>query len=132
MRRRIFKHVLHREIFLALWGTGLVTYGVSLITQPPADLRGLHLVVQIMSLHSWAWFWILLGLLSVAGSILRARSLLWDDAGFAAAAVPPLLWSVSYVSGWIPEQNFPRGCTWLVLAGAAFVAASGIEPRNAR
>jgi hypothetical protein len=130
--RQMLRRILRREIFLALWGAGWITYGVSLLTQPPSDLRGLKLIVQVAPLCAWAWFWIPAGLITIAGAVLRRRHRVWDDIGFIAAAVPPLLWSVSYIISWFPEGNFPRGCTWLLMAGAAYAVAGGIETQEAR
>lgn len=132
MKRAIMKNVLRRELFLFLAGAGWITYGSSLITQEPTDLRGLQLVLHVAPLHCWAWVWIAAGLVAVTGSLRRRHHRIWDDAGFIAAAVLPVIWSASYIVSWPVEGNAPRGCTWLLMAGAILSAAGGIETREAR
>lgn len=123
---------IRRDLFLISYGLGWIMYGWGLIVQTPTDQRGLQLILRLAPLTTWAWLWITAGVIAIAGAVLRRRSRRWDDAGFIAAVVPPLVWSASNILAWIPEHVSPRGSSWLLMAAAAVVVAGGVETRDER
>lgn len=100
-----------------IWqGAGLILTQRQAVTAATAPLRG------VMPLCAWGWGWIGCGLLAgAAGALPRTRD---DHWGFAAAAMPPLVWALVYAvaapggfyrEGWASVPPFGAVVTLLVI-----------------
>lgn len=90
--RRVRRLVGRRGTPLLILGVGKICWGISFIVTPTSG-QGLELLTRRAPLHCWAWVWILAGVVTVVSAFLQLGR---DWAGFAAAAMPPLIWGVAY------------------------------------
>lgn len=103
--RRLRKHLGRRGRFLLILGIGKTCWGVGFIVTPQQTTQGLELLTRWCSLQSWAWLWIVAGLVTFASAFLRIGR---DGAGFIAALIPPSVWAIAYIVAAI-SGTFPRG-----------------------
>lgn len=82
---------------LIILGIGKVVWGVGYIVDPP-PARGLEMLTSICPLQSWAWLWILAGVVTGCSAFLPAGRDRW---GFVAALVPPTVWATAYAVGFL-------------------------------
>lgn len=92
--RRLRAQLGRRGLFLLLLGVGKVCWGIGFIATPQQDPAGLQLLTDRCSLASWAWLWIVAGLVTAGSAFVRIGR---DWFGFAAALVPPSVWAVAYL-----------------------------------
>ncbi|WP_055588547.1 hypothetical protein [Peterkaempfera griseoplana] len=85
-----------RGASLLVCGVPWVVYGVGLLTTPRVGVsRAAGAITSVVSLCTWGWIWMLCGLLAIAAALLRPGRDVW---GFAAAAGPPLIWALAYIT----------------------------------
>ncbi|CAL9591635.1 hypothetical protein SUDANB1_05237 [Streptomyces sp. enrichment culture] len=95
--RRARKTLGRRGEVLIILGIGKVVWGLGYIVDPPPD-RGLEMLTSIGPLQSWAWLWIVAGVVTGGSAILPAGRDRW---GFVAAQAPPTVWAVAYAVGFL-------------------------------
>lgn len=114
-----------RGYVLLLTGTGWITYGVGIITDPRYGVsRGVVVLTHWCPLTWWGAMWIACGLVSITGAWQRTGR---DVVAFAAAAFPPLIWSGAYLVAWLTGR-YPTAWTsipawWVPIAVLTSFAA---------
>lgn len=84
-----------RGTALLCCGLPWIVYGIGLIIAPRAGLlRAAAAITALMDLGCWGVVWILCGAAACVAAILRPGR---DQWGFAAAAGPPMIWSLAYL-----------------------------------
>ena len=117
-----------RGAILLCYGIVWAIIGYGQITSPAPDLRGLRLLLQMMSLDAWGWLWVISGLIAIVSAWLPQGK---DWPGFLALPLMVLPWAVSYLLAWI-IGDFPRGwvatVVWGAIAAPVLVVAGWREP----
>ena len=128
MVRRLGRTLGRRGTILLCYGIVWAIIGYGQITSPAPDLRGLRLLLQMMSLDVWGWLWVASGLIAVASAWLPQGK---DWPGFLALPLMVLPWMVSYFLAWV-LGDFPRGwvatVVWGAIAAPVLVVAGWREP----
>lgn len=102
--RRAHKLLGRRGAFLLILGIGKTSWGISFVVDPPST-QGLQLLTQWCSIESWAWLWIVAGLITTVSAFLKVGR---DGWGYIAALVPPAVWAIAYLSAVIGGE-YSRG-----------------------
>lgn len=85
-----------RGTALLCCGLPWIAYGIGLMTTPRTGLlRAAAVITTLMGLHCWGLVWVLCGVLACIAAALRTGR---DQWGFAAAAGPPLIWTLAYLA----------------------------------
>lgn len=117
-----------RGAILLSYGLVWAIIGYGQITSPAPDLRGLRLLLQIVSLDVWGWIWVASGLIAIISAWLPPEK---DWPGFLALPLMVLPWAASYLLAWI-IGDFPRGwvaaVVWGAIAAPVLVTAGWREP----
>jgi len=128
LARRLARVLGRRGAILLCYGIVWSIIGYGQITSPAPDLRGLRLLLQMMSLDAWGWLWVISGLIAIASAWLPQGK---DWPGFLALPLMVLPWAVSYLLAWI-IGDFPRGwvatVVWGAIAAPVLVVAGWMEP----
>jgi hypothetical protein len=126
--RRLSKQLGRRGAILLCYGVVWAIIGYGQITAPAPDLRGLRLLLQMMSLDVWGCLWVASGLIAIVSAWLPQGR---DWPGFLALPLMVLPWTVSYLLAWI-IGDFPRGwvaaVVWGAIAAPVLVVAGWREP----
>lgn len=126
--RRLPRALGRRGAILLSYGVVWAIVGYGQITSPAPDLRGLRLLLQMMSLDAWGWIWVVSGLVAIVSAWLPQGR---DWPGFLALPLMVLPWMVSYFLAWV-LGDFPRGwvatVVWGAIAAPVLVAAGWAEP----
>lgn len=126
--RRLSRALGRRGAILLCYGIVWSIIGYGQITSPAPDLRGLRLLLQMMSLDAWGWLWVISGLIAIVSAWLPQGK---DWPGFLALPLMVLPWAVSYLLSWI-IGDFPRGwvatVVWGAIAAPVLVVAGWREP----
>jgi hypothetical protein len=126
--RRTARRLGRRGAVLALKGVMCTVYGYSLLVQPPADTRGIRLLLDLMPLHWWAWAWIAAGCTAVVSAWLPQGR---DWPGYPAVYAVAAPWSLGSLASWWLYDN-PRGwagaVVWGAFCGVALIVAEWPEP----
>jgi hypothetical protein len=129
--RRLGQHLGRRGRALLILGIGKVCWGAGFITHPPPDDRGLELLTRMCPLSSWAWLWIVCGLICCFSAFLRVGRDRW---GFVAALIPPTVWATAYAVSFAAGVYYPRGVflfTWYATSHVAFIVWASRVPEEA-
>lgn len=125
---RAGRRVGRRGAVLSLKGVMCVLYGYSLLVQPPADTRGVRLLLGLWPLHVWGWVWVAAGVLALGCAWLRQGR---DWLGFPAVLVVVAPWSLGSLTSWWLYDN-PRGwvsaAIWAAFGGVTAIVAAWPEP----
>jgi len=85
-----------RGTALLCCGVPWIVYGAGLMTTPRAGLqRAASALTGLLSIPSWGVVWTVCGVLASIAAVLRPGRDMW---GFAAAAAPPLIWSLAFAA----------------------------------
>jgi hypothetical protein len=125
---RAARRVGRRGAVLSLKGLMALLYGYSLLVQPPADRRGMRLLLDLMPLHWWGWAWIAAGAVAM---VCAWRQQGWDWLGFSAVYLVVAPWSLSYLASWWLYDNtrgWVSGTIWAAFCGVAAICAEWPEP----
>jgi len=127
---RAARRVGRRGAVLILKGIMVLLYGYGLLVEPPADIRGIQLLLDLMPLHAWAWTWIAAGLMAIVSAWLPTGR---DWLGFPAIYFVAAPWALGSLASWGLYDN-PRGwvaaAIWGAFCGVAVVAAEWPEPSD--
>lgn len=130
--RRLSKQLGRRGAILLSYGGVWSIIGYGQITAPQPDLRGLRLLLQMMSLDAWGWLWVASGLIAIVSAFLPQGR---DWPGFLALPLIVLPWMASYLLAWI-IGDFPRGwvaaVVWAAIAAPVLVVAGWDEPPRSK
>lgn len=128
---RAARRVGRRGAVLSLKGVMALVYGYSLLVQPPADTRGIRLLLDLMPLHAWAWVWIAAGVTAVVSAWRPAGR---DWLGYPAIYLAAAPWALGSLASWWLYGN-PRGwagaVVWGAFCGVAAIVAEWPEPEHA-
>lgn len=126
--RRLGIQLGRRGAILLCYGVVWAIIGYGQITSPAPDLRGLRLLLQMMSLDVWGWLWVASGVIAFVSAWMPQGK---DWPGFLALPLMVLPWTVSYLLAWI-IGDFPRGwvaaVVWGAIAAPVLVVAGWREP----
>lgn len=104
------QHLGARGYTLITCGSAWCIDGASILSdQRFATIPAVRILTQVVPIQWWAWMWIVCGAVAILSSPLHAHR---DNLGFAAAALPPATWAVTYTIGWI-DGSFPLG--WAII-----------------
>lgn len=119
-----------RGAFLGLVGVMWSLYGYGLMRAPLTDSRGLTLLIRLCPLPRWGLVWLIAGGVAVVAALSTRRR--WDEIGYVAVLVPPMLWGLAYLTAWWPMQVYPRGwataAVWGMVSTAVMIVAGWPEP----
>lgn len=119
-----------RGAFLLLVGIMWATYGYGLIHSPLGDQRGLTLLIRLCPLPRWGYVWLIAGTIAVIAALSTRRR--WDEVGYVAVLIPPMLWGLAYLTAWWPLGVYPRGwataAVWGMVTTAVMIVAGWPEP----
>lgn len=102
--RRARKLAGRRGVVLLVLGMGHICWGAGMIAEPPST-QGLRLLTDRCPIQSWAWLWIIAGVVAAASAFVQIGR---DWAGFLAALVPPTVWALAYAVAAL-VGDFSRG-----------------------
>ncbi|MGQ4351996.1 hypothetical protein [Streptomyces drozdowiczii] len=103
--RRLRTRLGRRGQILLILGIGKVCWGIGFIAAPQQNPAGLSLLTDRCSLASWAWLWIVAGVVTAGSAFLRIGR---DWGGFLAAIIPPSVWATAYLSA-VLTGEYERG-----------------------
>ncbi|MGW2260261.1 hypothetical protein ACWCXE_20965 [Streptomyces sp. NPDC001780] len=93
---RLWAHLGWRGLALAGTGALWILYGIGLLaTDRRGVVAGTAPVTRVMCLEAWAAVWIACGLLGAVAGMLRPGRDMW---GFAAVALPALIWGLAFAA----------------------------------
>ncbi|NYV72997.1 hypothetical protein [Streptomyces sp. UH6] len=119
--RRLGRVLGRRGALLSLKGVIATLYGASLLIGPPADRRGVDLLLHLLPFTAWAWAWIAAGACALVCAWIPARRdspTRRDWPGFLAIWVVTIPWAMSYLVAWWPLADHPRGWAIALIYGA--------------
>lgn len=100
------KHIGSRGYALLTCGSAWCIDGASILSDDRFGASpAIRILTQYFSIQWWAWMWIACGAIAILSAPLHARR---DTLGFAAAALPPATWAVTYTIGWL-SGTYPLG-----------------------
>lgn len=121
-----------RGTALLCCGLPWMVYGIGLMTTPRPTLnKAAAPITGLMSLPSWGVGWALCGLLASVAAVLRPGHDMW---GFAAAAAPPLIWTLAYTAAGI-TGSYPQawaGIPLLLVPVLLLVVVAEVTGRRRR
>ncbi|MFI6986014.1 hypothetical protein ACIBSV_46680 [Embleya sp. NPDC050154] len=125
--RRAAWRIGHRGAFLMTYGVAWAVYGAGLLGSGATFAQQRGLTVLGDDLDTWAWLWIVGGMVAIVAAFARR-----DSIGYVGAVIPPLVWGVAYLLAWWPLDEYDRGWIsagpWTALAVAAVIVARIPEP----
>ncbi|MFP8944684.1 hypothetical protein ACLIYM_25075 [Streptomyces fenghuangensis] len=127
--RRLRARLGRRGAFLAILGTGKTAYGAGFILAPQQHTEGLHLLTDMCSLRSWAWLWILCGLVTLGSAFLRVGRDRW---GYIAALIPPTVWAIAYAAAAV-SGHYSRGAVvaiWYLTSHCGVIMWAATVPEH--
>lgn len=99
-----------RGAFLLILGTGKTCWGVGFLVDPQDNPQGLDLLLRLYPIQSWAWLWIVAGLVTLGSAFVSIGR---DWVGFAVALLPPTVWAIAYTAA-VVSGDYSRGL-WLAI-----------------
>lgn len=126
--RALARYLGRRGVPLLILGIGKICWGASFIINPSVGI-GLGLLTRHAPLHYWAWVWIVAGMVTFTSAFLRVGR---DWAGFAAAAIPPLLWALAYAVA-AATGEYTRGiwiCIWYLTSHVGVILWASTVPEH--
>lgn len=116
--RRLRKRLGRRGEVLIILGIGKVVWGIGYIFESGPAERGLEMLTSIGPLQSWAWLWIVAGVITGSSAFLPAGRDKW---GFVAAQAPPTVWATAYVVSFL-SGVYSRGLFLFIFYATHHVA----------
>jgi len=128
--RRLPARLGRRGIFLLVLGAGKTCYGIGFIVEPQTGAQGLRLLTEMCSLQSWAWLWIVAGLVTLGSAFVGIGR---DWFGFVAALIPPTVWALAYIVA-VVNGDYSRGgfvAVWYLTSHVGVILwASGVPEHS--
>lgn len=109
MWREVYRErVGRRGMMLLVIGTLQGLLGWSIILAPPATFGALP-AFSLFSQQTYAWMWIVPGIIAILGAFSKFGRL--EAAAFFFAYLMPFLWGLAYVVSWWPDHALDVGTT---------------------
>lgn len=89
------------------------------------------LLLDLASPHVFAWAWLVVGALCLAGALGRRRFPVLDIWPFLAAVLIKIFWAALFVFGWMAgevERGWLGGAVWLAFGVLVMTLAGWQEP----
>lgn len=116
--RRLRKRLGRRGEVLLILGIGKVVWGIGYIVESGPAERGLEMLTSMCPLSSWAWLWIVAGVVTGVSGFLPAGRDRW---GFFAAQAPPSVWATAYAVSFL-SGVYSRGLFLFIFYATHHVA----------
>lgn len=86
--------------FLLITGIVWLAFGIGYVLEPGTQsrIKGFAWLPTWLNADELGWIWVIAGLIALTASVSGHQRPRWENAGFGALIVPPVLWV--FVFGW--------------------------------